>query len=136
MNAEIKPASIPLTKQYQLEGPPEEPAFMIPFSEWEYLKTRVLENKPAPLLFHTIGSVSAGICGSGLIAGITIPASLQIWGIQATFTVFSVAAISLTASVFSFILNKKQKSAFLDTTEKIGGEFDRVRARYSSCPIS
>jgi len=133
MNIEAKPQGISLTKQYQLEGPPEEPAFMIPISEWEYLKSRVLENKPTPLVYHTVGSVSAGICGSGFIAGFTIPPTLQIWGVQANFAVISVSVIFLTAAVFSFILFRKQKSTFLEATDRIGEEFDRVRARYSTC---
>lgn len=120
-----------ISHEYEVVSPPKERAFAIPESEWKHLKQIVERVQVGVPLFHTIGSVSLGIAGSALLAGLTLPRTEVNSNLSPSLICWVICSAAFIVGILSLCFSFRQRKEISRSKQQVLEEMEHLESRYS-----
>jgi hypothetical protein len=122
-----KPFSI--SHDLEIIPPKKEKVYLIPQSDWTFLRSKIDRIHSGDLFYHTIGSISLGISGSALIAWFTIPNNItNIY--QTSLLLLTIFFFTLFIGALSLLFAYQKRVIVASSKSDVLEEMDRLKNRY------
>ena len=119
-----------ISYKYEVVPLKKERGYLIPISDWEYLKKRVKLIKSVDSIFHTIGSILLGVAGSAFLAALTLPKAITHVGSSTILVCWAVFGVTLTSGLLSLHFASQQRKVVTCSKDGVLDEMDRLEHKY------
>jgi hypothetical protein len=121
----------PFSISHDLEiiPPKKEKGYIIPKSDWDFLRSKIDRIHSGDLLYHTIGAISLGISGSAFIAWLTLPQEIAKI-CQTPFLLLIISGFTLFIGALSLFFAYQKRVLVASSKSDVLEEMDRLKNRY------
>ncbi len=132
MSSPTPGAEFAVSKDLVVQPPGKAASFVIPFSEWSHLRNKIQHIESTGILFPTIASFALGVAGSALVAVLTVPAGLFVFGAPSRFICWSLFVVFASLALMAGFFAKQQRRVLTCTKEDVIAEMDRICSLYAA----
>ncbi len=123
-----------MSQDYEIVPPQKKRAYPILVEEWEHLKSKIKAIQDNANLYHTVGSVLLGVCGSAFVTGVTLNIAPEVEGqipIQ-KIVVWVVFVVSGLCGGLTLFFGREQRTIQKANSQEVIDHMELIERRYES----